>query len=805
MKGRALLLVLLILLSILAVAPSVPVAGEETRASGLVPVRLYLQLSATDSSLSTEQSRDTFRATSSLEFPSVELEENLLVRTFETGVGENKGFEAYFSVTTTEATQVTVSILEDTDVIAERVRDIPRATTRTDWRIPLVDDANQFTFSRNSVITLRIQAQRSVIIRTDSASYLELYCENHLDITTETRDTEDRRETNFYPNDLVEFRHIFIEGDVENPFGRTDVAGVNISVRRPDGTYVIRDQAATVGADMNYTYDWDYEVNLDSGSYTINVTGRDLQGNEFSTIGSFIMAEYGVRMFAEGEEDGVVTDTTTPGAPAKYTLTILNIGGKRADMSMDEGDLIPLWATAFSRKTFSLDAGDDEDVTFDVKPSSTLGGGNESEFIVTVTVNNDPGIPKSADSLIVRTYVTNDVELQVLPEDPDPVTVAVGGTKDYTFTVRNLGEFTTNVDLTRTGVPTGWTGEFHGTRITDNTIEDLRPMEIVDVILRVEAPTSSDVTKADIKVKVQSREYPDQSEERTFTFNLVIGLALTPTSPTVVTKDPGDTFTIFFEARNDDPNDPHEATFSVIQEDSSWSTSSFSFTPSTKVNIGADSKRDMGLEVTVPTSAKADEFNFEVRGIVDGNTEVSTSFDFRVTINLRRELVVELDPDVSKIDINTEDQSLVYLMVENRGNQVEHVNITVNLDSSDVVVRINDAITSIILNLAVQPGATEQVKIGFLAKDDAAPNQVVQVTVSTEMASGGAPIEQDLELVVILSNSEMVMKYLEWAIIPLLLLGVMAAMLLIKRGRKPEEIPEDTKEKDATHGTVVRH
>lgn len=330
-------------------------------------------------------------------------------------------------------------------------------------------------------------------------------------------------------------------------------------------------------------------------------------------------------------------------------------------------------------------------------------------------------------------------------------------------------------------------------------------MEIVDVVLRVEAPTSSDVKKADIKVKIQSREYPDQSEERTFTFNLVIGLVMTPTSPTTVTKDPGDTFTIFFEALNDDPVDSHESTFSVIQADSSWPGSSFSFTPSTRVNIGGDSKRDMGLEVTVPSSAKADEFDFEVRGIVDGNSEVYTSFDFKVTINLRRELVVTLDPDVSKIDINTKDQSLIYLMIENRGNQVEHVNLTVDLDSSNVEVRINDALTSTVLNLAVQPGATEQVKVGFLAKEEASPNQVVKVTVSTSMGGGSTPIEHDLELNVVLSTSELAMKYLQWAIVAIGLLIAMGVMLLLKRGRRPEEVPDDTKDKDATHGTVVRH
>ncbi|MCK5415667.1 MAG: hypothetical protein KAJ35_09830, partial [Thermoplasmata archaeon] len=527
MKGRVLLLVLLILLSVVAVTSTASADDGENRSPDPVRVKMYLQLTPTDSSLSTEPSSAGVQFPTSLDFPSEDLDENLIVSTVDTGVGENMGFQAFFSVAAGgQGARVTVSVLDDGDVIAEVERDIPATETRTDWEIPLLDNANTYTFSRNNPITLKVEADRNVVIRTGGDSFLELYCENHLDITSETRDTEGRRASSFYPNDLVEFRHVFIEGDIDNPFGSSDVAGVNISIRRPNGQYVIEDEAATVGADLTYTFDWDYSANLPAGSYTINVTGRDLQGHEFSTTGSFMMAEYGVRIFAEGEEDGVVSGDTTPGAPAKYTLTILNIGGKRADIVMDEGDPIPLWATSFSRKTFSLDAGSDEDVTFDVKPSSTLGGGNESEYIVTTTINNDPGVPKASDSLIVRTFVKNDVELQVLPEDPDPVTIAVGGTKDYTFTVRNLGEFSTNIDLSRTGVPSGWSAAFVGSRVTDNVIEDLRPMEIVDIILRVDAPTTSEVNRASIKVKVESREYPDQVEERTFMFNLVIGLVL---------------------------------------------------------------------------------------------------------------------------------------------------------------------------------------------------------------------------------------------------------------------------------------
>jgi uncharacterized membrane protein len=806
MKGRALLLVLLILLSTLAVADS-SAEPEETRSSGRVLVRMYIHLSPTDSSLSTEAGRNGVLTTTSLDFPSPELEEDLRVQTVETGVGDNRGFEAYFSVGAGfQGASVTVAILEDDDVIAERERDIPSTAIRTDWRIPLVDDADHFTFSRNSAITLRITSNRNVIVSTDESSFLELYCLDHLDISTETRDVEGRRASSFYPNDLMEFRHILVEGDITNPFGNADVEGVNVSIRRPDGRWELEDAAATVGNDLNYTYDWDYPTDLPAGSYTINVTGRDLQGNEFYTVGSFIMADYGVRIFGEGEEGGVISDTTTPGTPAKYTLTILNIGGKRAEIALDEGDPIPLWQTSFSRRTFSLDAGADEDVTFDVKPSATLGGGNESSFSVTVTVNNDPGTPKSSDNLEVRTFVSNEVKLQVQPEDPDPVTIAVDGTRDYTFTVRNLGEFATNVDLSRTGVPSGWAAEFTGTRVGDSAIEDLRPMEIVDVVLRVDAPTTSEVDKANIKVKVQSREYPDQKEERTFVFNLVIGLVLTPTSPTDTTQDPGDTVRIFFDANNNDPNDAHQATFSVEQETSNWPASSFKFTPSTQVNIQPDSTSDMGVEVEVPSTAKAGVFEFHVRGVVDGNDEVFDTFDFKVTISLNRNLVVSLDPDAKSRDIGTKEESLVFLQLDNQGNQVERVNITVVTDSDDVEVRMNDALTSIVLNLAVQPGTTEEVKLGFKAKESASLNQAIRVTITVDPVEEQVPVENDFDLVVKLTTAEMLIKYMQWAIIIIAMVIVMGALLLWNpRKKRIVEEPADSKDKDAAHGTVVRH
>jgi uncharacterized membrane protein len=813
MKGRALLLVMLLLLATVAAVGPLNTGAEETRSSGLIRVRLYTQLSATDATLTTEQTTGTpGRTTDALDFISMDLEENLMVRTVDTGVGFNKGFEARLTVSTgVQGADVTVSIVDDSEVIAEREHSIPSLDSRGEWRMPLLDDADTFTFSRNSAITLRVEANRNVIIRSDEDSFLELYCENHLDITQETRDVDDRRVSVFYPNDLIENRHIIIEGDVENPFGATDVAGVNISIRQPNGQYVVEDQAANVGNDMNYSFDWAYTTGLPAGSYTINTTGRDLQGHEFSVVGSIIMAEYGVRIFAEDAVGGIISDSTTPGTPAKYTLTILNIGGKRADIVLDEGDPIALWQTSFTRKTFSLDAGDDEDITFDVKPSATLGGGNESRYTVLVTVNNDPTIPKSFDSIEVLTTVSNEVQLIVNPETTDPIEIGVSGTADYTFTVRNQGEFTTTVDLTKmwdgsVSIPE-WSGEFIGSRITDDTIEDLRPMEIVDVTIRVNSADNSDVNRARILVTFQSREFPEEKIERSIDYNLVIGLVLTPTSPTDTSQDPGDSFIIYFEARNNDPNTDHDITLSVGQDNSNWPSSSFTVTPSTLVNIGADSRTNMGLEVDVPATANADRFEFEVKGIVDGNTDVFDTFDFSITINLRRELIVSLDPETDTVEINTKEESLIYLILDNQGNQVENVNITVELDSGDVEVKMNDAMTPIILNMPIQPDNSEQVKISFRAKDSAAPNQEITVRITVEMANDDTPVHpNDFKLVVKLSTSELFLAFIEWAVILVAILILMGVLLLMrpKKKRAVEEPPQE-KEKDAAHGTVVRH
>jgi len=223
------------------------------------------------------------------------------------------------------------------------------------------------------------------------------------------------------------------------------------------------------------------------------------------------------------------------------------------------------------------------------------------------------------------------------------------------------------------------------------------------------------------------------------------------------------------------------------------------------VNINPESTVNMGLEVSVPDSAKASQFKFTVRGIVDGNSEVHATFDFTVTINLNRELVVELDPDVKEVEIDTKEESIVYLVLENRGNQVEYVNITIEVDADDVEVRTNDALTSIILRMPVEPGTTEEVKISFKAKDSASPNQEIAVTVSASTAADPTPIDNDFRLVVNLSKSELILKYMQWAIVLIAMLGVMGAFLLWNpRRRKAAGEPEDKNEKDAPVGTVVR-
>jgi uncharacterized membrane protein len=809
MKAKALLLVVLLLVGILPAAVAVAAADGEDRQSGVIRVKLYAQLSTTEAFLNTEQSSTNTRTTDSIDFTSSELDESLDVRGVDTGVGQNKGLQVRLGVANfgLQSARVTVQIRDDDNVIANKSLNVPTGETRWDWRLPFTATKDTHTFSKRHQITLRVTADKNVFVRTDSDSYLELWCIDHLHVDVETRDVDDRRSTSFYPNDLPDRRHVMIEGDILNPFGSSDVAGVNVSIKRPNGQYVVEEASATVGSDLNYTYDWNYASGLPSGTYSLNITARDMQGHEFSTLGSFMMAQYGVRLSAEGEEAGRVTKSTTSGTPAKYTLTVLNIGGMSAQVTMDEGTPVPLWVTSFSKSTFNLAAGSDDDVTFDVKPSATLGGGNQSVFTVSVEVTNDPLTPKAKDVLEVETFVRDVAAFVVLPENPDPKTVGVDGTVDHAFTLRNMGEETTTVDLTKTGVPQGWIAEFTGPRITDGTITDLRSMEIVDIVLKVTAPTTSTVKKAIIKVRCQSREYIDVFKEITFETNLVIGLRLTPTTPLSTTQDPGGSFVLYFEAYNNDPTSSHAVTFSVDQKTSSWpSSTSFRFTPSTLVNIDPERTFDLGLEVNVPTTAEAGSHRFTVKGVVDNNDDVSSSFDFNVTINVRHELVAILDPSQPEVTISTGEERFVFLTIRNDGNVAESVNITVAVDSEDVKVRINEALTSIILSMRVEPGSSTELKISFEAGEDATHNDEFTVRISVSRAGDTTPIHpNDFKLIVDKSSGERFQDFLFTFWIMIVLLGMMVYLVFYKpRSRQPVKEKEE-EGGDSHHGTVVRH
>jgi uncharacterized membrane protein len=811
MKLSVVLLAMLLLFAIVPSAMTVYAEDGEDRQSGLIRVKLYAQMSTTETSLSTEASSANARTADSISFTSVELDDNLVVRGIDTGVGQNKGLVARIGVSAPsfQTARVTVQVLDEDRVIANKTQDVPSLETRWDWRLPFTSAKDSHTFIKRHDITLRVNADRNVIVRTDSDSYLELFCEDHLHVNAETRDVDDRRASTFYPNDLLDQRHVMIEGDLENPFGPTDIGGVNISIKRPDGQFVVEDQSATVGDDLNYTYDWNYASGLPSGTYTINVTASDLQRHEFTTVITFLMGEYGVRLSAEGEEAGRITKSTTSGNPAKYTLTVLNIGGKSAQIIMDEGSPVSLWSTSFSKSNFNLAAGDDNDITFDVLPDDSLGGGNQSVYVVTATVANDPGMPSAKDILEVETFVRDVAAFTIFPAEPDPTTVGVGGSVDHTFTLRNSGEFTTTVDLSTTGVPNGWEAEFRGSRVSSSAVEDLRTNEVVDIVLRVTAPDTSNTKKANLKIRCQSREYTEVFEEFTLEIRLVIGLRLTPTSPLSTTQDPGGSFSIFFEAYNNDPSTAHDVSFSVKQGTNTWPSSSFRFTPSTLVRINPESRVEpgMGLQVNVPSSATAGAHRFTIEGVVDDNDAVSTSFDFNVTINLRHQLAVVLDPANPKVTIGTKDESIVFLTIRNDGNVVETVNVTIDVGTPDVEVRINDALTAIILGMNVDPGESRELKIGFKAKDDATHNDEFTVHISVTTEDDPTPLTpNDFKLKVEKSTAEFWADMFKKFAIMIFLVGAMFVLMVYRpKNQRPDAAEDDEKSPEAHHGTMVKH
>ncbi len=807
MKKRALVLATLLLLALLPAVLPATADMDEDRSPGLIRVKLYAQLSARDTSLSTQQSRQAVETTNSIDFTSAELQENLVVVGVGMGVGQNKGFNVRISVQPITQATVTIQVRDNDAIVANRSIIVAPLETRTDWQLPFTSSKDTYTFSKRHTITLRVSANTNVFVRTTTDSYLELHCQDHLDISAETRDIDYVKTSSFYPNDLLDQRAVNVTGEVINPFGQGDIGGVNVSIRRPDGQYAIRDEAAEIEEGMEFWYEWAYASGLPSGTYTLNVTGRDEQGHEFTMVTSFMMAEYGVRMSAEDEEAGVIQGSTTPGTPAKYTLTILNIGGKSANIAMTSTDPPLLWASSFSKTNFNLGAGNDEDVTFDVKPGSSIGGGNATTLTVTATVENDPSIPKAKDFLQVETSVRDDVEFVISPEKPDPKTVGVGGTVEHVFTLRNVGEYKTTVDLTTAGVPQGWTAVFivRGESVT--FIDELRPMEIVDIVLRVTAPTTSDARKASIKVTCKSREYPEAEKSVTFETKMVIGLVLTPKTDLTTTQDPDTSFVIYFEAFNNDPTSSHDVAFSVEQKTSTWpSSTSFRFTPYNQYRLSPESKADLGLQVNVPENAAAGSFRFTIKGVVDNNNLVSAQFDFNVTISVRHQIDVDLDLTASQVEIGTKEASLLFLTITNSGNVQETVNVTVELSGEDIEVMIDGIRTS--KDVAVlEPGESTELKIGFQAKDTASNNERMTVRITVMRKGDPTPITpNDFELVVKKSNSEIFLDFVSQFWIMIILLFAMVYLMVYRpRSRRPPKTKEEGDEDaEAHHGTMVK-
>jgi uncharacterized membrane protein len=232
-------------------------------------------------------------------------------------------------------------------------------------------------------------------------------------------------------------------------------------------------------------------------------------------------------------------------------------------------------------------------------------------------------------------------------------------------------------------------------------------------------------------------------------------------------------------------------------------------TPSTLVRINPESRVEpgMGLQVNVPSSATAGAHRFTIEGVVDDNDAVSTSFDFNVTINLRHQLAVVLDPANPKVTIGTKDESIVFLTIRNDGNVVETVNVTIDVGTPDVEVRINDALTAIILGMNVDPGESRELKIGFKAKDDATHNDEFTVHISVTTEDDPTPLTpNDFKLKVEKSTAEFWADMFKKFAIMIFLVGAMFVLMVYRpKNQRPDAAEDDEKSPEAHHGTMVKH
>ena len=315
--------------------------------------------------------------------------------------------------------------------------------------------------------------------------------------------------TGYFSNDRVDESgedSLFIKVNVTNALGadNLDISSASIEVQSVAGggsfkdSIIVKDKH-TYAKYIQGTWWYQEDQGVTSGSYSIELSIKDIWGNEWSSQISYdlVVDEYDLGIeFGEGySADGQLPR----GGKVDYEFMVQNIGNTRDifEIELDDSDLPSGWeATLQSQETLDLPEGQYGYVQVRVEAPVSAPGGSDEVVKVTVTsVGNSQVNEIVRLETTVRTYgvafVSPPDEISIDPENLD-----IDGYYTFSVKLRNTGSDKDTYKLDVTTARSDWTVrvEIGGNEIQSVTIGKSQT-ETIDIVLK---PINYDDSLGDI-------------------------------------------------------------------------------------------------------------------------------------------------------------------------------------------------------------------------------------------------------------------------------------------------------------------
>gem|GEM_PF-5434690 len=626
----------------------------------------------------------------------------------------HKGFWLDLQVNSVPSAQVTIEVLDNDYVVANKTQLVTGQQTR--WSIPFVGGVDYYTFLKGDKIGVRITAA-STTVTYRSGDKLYVLCDLST-VSGETYNSMGVKSKNFYPYDVQDNRDVVVKGKIDDAWGAGDISSVIVTISSPGGSVITNGTANVDG--LNYTYDWNYSTGLSPGPYMAKVTAIDQQSNSFNDSIEFSMMAAGVRLDSpQAQESGIVQGAAEKGGCMDYTLSVTNIGGAASSFALSQASQdISGWTLSLTpSQTPVVNPGESTIVSAKVCADESVEEGTYSTYYVQAQATSDPS---AKDSIQIMTTASPKINLVLKWDDSEGCSklVNTGGATNCGFTVQNTGLQTLNVTLKLTvekGSP-DWTVKVVPSTIM-NTKLQLTSMASVPGTLNITAPKDpSKQNKSIVDIEADADVSPPISKTITATTIMSTGINVEIIGDQRINIDSDKTAQFFVLVSNTDPNTAHTITMTTNQP-AGWTVD---FVASNKVfSLNAQESQTLTLKITPVANAAAGVSNIDITGKYQDNPNTWDKVTLQVSINAKHSLSLTVTPTSTNVGANA--GATFTVSVQNNGNIDESsATLLVTKKSGDLKaeVRIEDNVTNL-KSVIIPRGQTKTFTVKITPASDA--------------------------------------------------------------------------------------